>query len=326
MLTTPLLATLSENFPQTQFDWAVNDTARPAIAGNPRLTELVRVKGNNLYEMSWANLNELVQQLRDRSYDSCFIPSRSSLLAWVAWQANIPQRIGLSAGGRGFAHTLAVRPPTGEVHETAVYLEIANAIGLNTGVDAFSPMEFYPQDEDRTAVTQRLIDELEWLGDTPLIIMHPGGGDNTVPHDPRKQWPIERFVLLANRLIRQHNANLLLVGGKQDMSAVAAINGMMAGKSSNWAGKITLGQLGALAEIGNLYIGNDTGPTHIATAVGCPTLAIFGPSDPAISGPYSQTAKIITLQHEKDKRPFSWEHGVDVETAVRAATTLLNPS
>ncbi len=324
MLTTPLLAVLSENFPQARFDWAVMDTARAAIAGNPRLTELLRIQGNNLHDMSWVALNDLIQQLRNGSYDSCFIPNRSSLLAWVAWQSNIPQRIGLSAGGRGFAHTLTVNPPTGEVHETAVYLEVANAIGLNTGVDAFLPMEFYPQDADRTAVTQRLIDELEWLGDSPLILIHPGGGDGIFPNDPRKQWPIERFVRLNNRLIREHQAQILLVGGKQDILIADAITGMMAAKTGNWAGNISLGELGALAEMANLYIGNDTGPTHIAAAVGCPTIALFGPSDPAISGPYSQTKTVINLRHEEDKRPFTWKNGVDVETAVGAATKLLN--
>ena len=92
---------------------------------------------------------------------------------------------------------------------------------------------------------------------------------------------------------------------------------------ANWAGQITLGELGALGEVADLYIGNDAGPTHIAAAVGCPTLAIYGPSNPAISGPYAIKDSAKTLWHEIESDSV-WEHGVTVEEAVAAAENLLN--
>ncbi|MCP5101031.1 MAG: glycosyltransferase family 9 protein, partial [Chloroflexi bacterium] len=190
MLSTPLLTLLSNAYPQARFDWAISDSSRQAIAGNPRLTELVRTCHHNIENASWQDLQDLIHRLRVEAYDTCIIPSRSSLLAWIAWQAQIPQRIGLSAGGRGFSHTLAVKYPAGEVHEAAVYLEIAKAMGLDTGVGKRIAMEYYPPDSDRTAVTQRLIDKLNWLGDRPLVVMHPGGGDGTTTTDNRKQWPL----------------------------------------------------------------------------------------------------------------------------------------
>lgn len=323
MLATPLLAAISKAFPTIQIDWAVSDEARPAIAGNPRLTELIRTGHGYLLGTARGELQELVGRLREEVYDTCFIPSRSSLLAWVAWQARIPQRIGLSAGGRGFAHSLAVGFPPGEQHEAAVYLEIARAIGIDTGMGRRLPMEFYPQDSARTTVTQRLIDELDWLGDRPLVILHPGGGDGAFSVDPRKQWPLERFVLLGNEIVRRYDAQILLVGGPQDCDSAKAIAGMMFAPVGNWAGRVSLGEVGALAEMADLYIGNDTGPTHIAAAVGCPTVAIFGPSNPAISAPYGPGGRVVSVWHGEEKRPFSWEEGVTVDTVMQAVNQLL---
>ncbi|HEX6384457.1 MAG TPA: glycosyltransferase family 9 protein [Anaerolineae bacterium] len=328
MLTTPLLAALSRAFPRARFDWAVSDWARPAVAGNPRLTELISTGSGRLGEGGWREIRALVQQLRQEEYDTCFIPGRSALLSLVAWQAGIPQRVGLNVDGRGFAHTIAVPLPAGERHTAAIYLAIAAAAGIDTRTGGLPPMEFYPSDAARTAVTKRLIDELDWLGDAPLVIMHPGGGANPVQTDRRKQWPAERFVLLGNHLVRKYQARVLLVGGKADRPLAEAIAGMMPAPVVSWAGRISLGEIGALGEVADLYVGNDTGPTHVAAAAGCRTLAIFGPTDPAVSAPYGNRDQVITLWrewHEAEGQSFSWDNGVSVAEAIKAADTLLKP-
>ena len=324
MFATPLLAILGQTYSQSRFDWAVSDWARPAIAGNPRLTELISTGPSAMQKQSWGSIQQLITRLQTEQYDTCFIPSRSSLLAFIAWRAGIPQRIGLNVHGRGFAHTIPVRPPPGEAHAAAIYLSLAKAIGIHTGQSTRLPMEFYPSDSARTAVTKRLIDDLDWLGDVPLVIMHPGGGSGSVYEDKNKQWPAERFTRLGNYLIQQHNARILLIGSAHDKSLAKDIAGMMSQSVADWAGNITLSELGALGEMADLYVGNDTGPTNIATAVGCPTIAIFGPSDPTKSAPYSLESKVIVLStNEGTKRPFTWENNVSVKDAQKAADQLL---
>lgn len=324
MLATPLLSVLTTAFPNTQFDWAVSDWARPAIAKNPLITELLPTGDLGVARMSFAELRAIAQQIRQGGYDTCLIPGRSSLLSWVAWQAGIPQRIGVAAGGRGFAHTLVAPTRVGQQHATDVYLSLAKACGVDLPPGERPPMAFYPADDDRTAVTQRLIDDLDWLGDVPLVLIHPGGGEGSLYTDPLKRWPRERFVLLINHLARKHQARILLVGSQHDQALAAAIAGMTTARCANWAGRVTLGQLGALGEIANLYVGNDTGPTHIAAAVGCPTLAIFGPSNPTLSAPYSPKAeRVITLWQGEEIRPFDWQEGTTVTQAIKAADQLL---
>jgi lipopolysaccharide heptosyltransferase II len=325
MLATPLLAVLKRAYPQARFDWAVSDWARPAIGGNPHLVELISTGTTDVSQLSWSDLQTLIQRLRHEKYDTCFVPGRSSLLAYIAWRAGIPQRIGINSRGRGFAHTLPVAPPPGEKHAAAIYLSLARAIGLDTGQGERLPMGFYPSDAARTAVTKRLIDDLDWLGDVPLVIIHPGGGSGSPYEDKNKQWPVERQVRLANYLVRKHKVRLLLVGSAQDQTTAKDFVGLMPVRVANWTGRVSLSEIGALGEMADLYIGNDTGPTHIAAAVGCPTLAIFGPSDPALSAPYGAEGKVVVLWKEGEgARPFSWENGVSVSEAQKAADRLLS--
>jgi lipopolysaccharide heptosyltransferase II len=324
MLATPLLAALNKKYPQARFDWATSDWARPAVAGNPRIDQLISTGEGSLNQVGWGAIRQLVLRLRQERYDTCFVPARSALLSLITWWAQIPQRVGLRAGGRGFAYTRAARPPAGTRHEAAVYLSLLPAVGKDSPGEPLPDMEFYPADMDRAAVTRRLVDELDWMGEVPLAIIHPGGGHNPVLSELQKQWPAERFVLLANQLVREHQARILLIGDGQDKALANDIAGLMSVPAANWAGVLSLGEVGALAEVADLYVGNDAGPTHIAAAMGCPTLAIFGPSDPAVSGPYSANGRVMTLWRASDKgQAFSWEQGITVAEAAEAAGTLL---
>jgi ADP-heptose:LPS heptosyltransferase len=134
---------------------------------------------------------------------------------------------------------------------------------------------------------------------------------------------VERFALLANHLVRKMGVQLLIVGAESDRGLCNSVAGLSSVKTPNLAGRLTLGQLGALAEISDLYIGNDAGPTHIAAAVGCPTLAIFGPSDPAVSGPYATKGQVLALRPENIEEPFSWEQGLMPEEVIAGAEELL---
>jgi lipopolysaccharide heptosyltransferase II len=322
LLTTPLLAVLRDAYPSARFDWAVTDWARPAIAGNPHLTQLISLGQSPLEQLSWRELRVVAQRLRQEEYDTCFIPSRTTSAALLPWLAGIPQRIGLNVNGRGFAHTLPVTPPDTAVHAADVYLSLAGVLGIEPECIRGRGLEFYPADVDRTAVTALLVEKVDWLGDVPLVIIHPGGGQNPARPDERKQWPVERFALLGSQLMHRHKARVVLVGGKQDRPLTQAIQGMMAQQVVDLAGHLTLGELGALCEVADLYIGNDAGPTHVAVAVGCPTLAIFGPSNPVLSGPYAPHGRVAALWQEY-QTPFDWDFGVTVEEGVATAVSLL---
>jgi lipopolysaccharide heptosyltransferase II len=319
LMATPLLATLDDAFPDAQFDWGVSEWARPAVASNPRLTDLVDTGRVGLPGGDRGDARALIEQLRQREYDTCFVPARSATLSYVAWQAGIPQRVGLNVSGRGFAYTQAVGPPKGVYHEVELYLSLARAIGL----EPESHMEYFPTDAERTAVMARLLDEIGWQEGQPLVLIHPAGASNPISPDESRRWPMERFAVFASRMIREKEAQVILVGSEQDRPLVQEIFGVMAATVPNLAGRLSLGELGALCEIADLYAGNDAGPTHVAAAVGCPTLAIFGPSDPAVSGPQATSSEVAVLRPETIAKPFTWANGPTVDEALAAAARLL---
>lgn len=328
MLATPLAAALAATFPETRFDWAVSDWARMAVAGNPHITELLLLGEEIPQQQSWRQIGQLVVRLYNEHYDTVFIPSGSTLLSYIAWQARIPQRVGLNVDGRGFAHTVAVKPPAETRNAGERALLLATAVGAIAEVTEGVSMGFYPSDRARMAVTRRLVEEVDWLGDAPLVIMHPGGGENPVRSRPLIRWPVGRFVLLANHLSRQYGARILLVGSAGEQALAAEIAGLSASKLVNYCGQLSLGELGALCEVSDLYIGHDTGPTHIAAASGCQTLVIFGPTDPALSRPYAPRGNVRVLWRDlgllEDRRPFTWDVGVTVEEAIKAVDTVLS--
>lgn len=322
MLTTPLLAALSEAFPDTRFDWAISDWALQAISSNPRVTRTIRTGAGDLDGNTREEMREFLETIRAEGYDTCFIPSRSAALARAAWEAGIPQRVGLDNGGRLYSHTLAARPPETEQQTARIYLSLAAVVGVDEAIINAAEMEFHPTDSDRTTVTRWLVEELDWLGDVPLVVLHPGGGENPSQTNPNKRWPAYRFARLANQLKRVHNACVVMVGTADDRWLAEQVAGMVPFPVMNRAGRIGLGELGALCELASLYVGNDVGSTHVAAATGCPTLAIYGPTDPAVYGPLMVNGRVRALWQPYEGE-FDWRTGVSVDEAVEATETLL---
>ena len=330
MLTTPLLAVLSNAFPAARFDWAVSRWARPAIAANPRLNRLIELNQVGQAWPGWSAIREVADRLKQESYDTAFIPHRARWLALAAWLAGIPQRIGLDIDGAGFAHTMRVGAPAGTAtyHEADLYLLLAKAIDI----EKESGMEFYPSDRSRATITQRLVDEWGWQGEVPLVLFHPGGGVNPDKEHPEIRWPIERFALLGNHLQREYDARILVLGSAGESERSAAVAGLMSGDVIDLAGKLSLNELGALGEIASLYVGNDTGPTHIAAAIGCPTLVIYGPSFVGRSRPYVKTGHVMALPALREVMgadtadTFSWSANLNSEDAIVMADQLLRSS
>ena len=322
MLTTPLLAALGQAYPEARFDWAISDWALSAVSANPRVTRTIRTGPGDLSANNRDETQALIETIRGEDYDTCLIPAYSGEAARLARQAGIPQRVGLEADGRGADLTVRAQPPHGERQTARIYLSLAAAVGVDEAILRTAEMEFQPPDSDRTAVTRWLVEEFDWLGDTPLVLLHPGGGDNPSQTNLNKRWPAQRFARLANYLARVHGARLVVVGTAEERALAAEVCGMMSIRAANRAGQVGLGQLGALCELASLYVGNESGATYVAAATGCATLAIYGPTDPGVSAPYMVNGRVTTLWRPTSGA-FDWANGVSVEEATAAADELL---
>jgi lipopolysaccharide heptosyltransferase II len=110
--------------------------------------------------------------------------------------------------------------------------------------------------------------------DVPLIAMHVGA------KSPSRRWPPDRFAVVANSLIERFGAHIVLTGSAEDGNLACAVRAFMTRSPLDMTGKTSLGGLAALLERASLFIGNDSGPAHLAEAVGTPSVTIFGPTDP----------------------------------------------
>ncbi|MBI4349786.1 MAG: hypothetical protein HY553_23315 [Elusimicrobia bacterium] len=240
---------------------------------------------------AWGSFKALVRRLQAGAFDLALVPHRSLRSALAVRLAGVPERVGFSTsvGGRLFTRTI---PFTWGMHdlERNLSLLLPLAPALDAKGAAGEPVYLEPAPEARAKVAARLADAGIREGDR-LIGLHPGSVWAT------KRWPWERFAELARRLRDEEGARLVLVGGPGDRDlcrqvAEAAGEGVL-----DWAGATSLAELIALMPRLALLATNDSGPMHIATASGVPTLAFFGPTTRELGFfPYGSQHRVLEAE------------------------------
>jgi len=283
LLATAAITQLRQHFPDAKLSLAVGPWAKPAVMNNPRLDELID------FGPGLKGYLEMVKKARSRKFEACLVLERSPLLTLLPFLAGIPHRIGIDSGGRGFSLTAKV-PWKGTTHEAELYLEVARALGVAVERPR---LEFFPSDAEIRWAEETLAPLLA-ARPAHLVAVHPGGGENPGMRLIAKRWPTERYAELARWLTGKWAA-VLLVGASADLELAEAVKQEVAPSKAllDLTGATTLGQLGALLQRCDLFVGNDTGPMHLAVAVGTPVVALFGPSHPATYGPFGDRSRAI---------------------------------
>jgi lipopolysaccharide heptosyltransferase II len=285
LMTTPVLAALRQRYPTARIDYAVARHARPAIAGHPEVTALLDAGPGA--GRDFRSLLALWAQMRRGRYDLCLVLDRSPLLTVLPWLAGIGARAGIDSGGRGFA--LNARVPWDEsLHEADLYLCVAGILGCGT---SGHHLTFVPDDR----ATQAAAQTRRRLGLGPRVAaIAPGGGTNPGMDLPEKRWPPASFAALADRLSAA-GMTIAVVGGPLDRPACEAMRAAMREPSTDLTGGIPFAERAAFFAGCSLFVGNDSGPMHLAVAVGCPVVALFGPTDVGLYGPYHAPARAVRL-------------------------------
>jgi lipopolysaccharide heptosyltransferase II len=286
LLTTPVLAALRAQYPSATLHYAVGRYAAQAIQGHPEVARLLNAGPG--VGRGPRSLLRLLRQMRAGRYDLCLVLERSPLFATLPLLAGIPVRAGIDSGGRGFALNLRV-PWDESLHEADLYLQVAGALGCPT---TGHQLRFEPSPEATLSITT--LWNTHDLHD-PVVVIAPGGGVNPGMDLPEKRWLSAHFAALADRLHEEERATIVLLGGPGDRALCAAVAATMHAPSLDLSGDAPFAERGALLRRCALYVGNDSGPTHLAVAVGCPVVAIFGPTDVGLYGPYHAHARTVRL-------------------------------
>jgi lipopolysaccharide heptosyltransferase II len=279
IMSTPVLAALRLAHPSARIDYAVGDWSAPALANNSRLNgRLDCAIGGSGRSVPFKDMMSLANAVRRGRYDWCLTLERSAVVGLVPWMAGVPVRAGLDSAGRGFAHTVRV-PVARPRHEVETYLDVVRALGIPV---TKARLEYFT-----TASGQHKAAGLLPDGD-PWVAIHPGGGANPGMTLTAKRWPVARFAALARKIV-EAGLRVALVGAEYDAPLASEIAAELANRPERWvnlAGALSLCDTAAVLERCAAFVGNDTGAMHLAVAVGTPPVALFGPTDPLMYGPY----------------------------------------
>lgn len=230
---------------------------------------------------------EFAAGLRAHRFDCAILLQNAFDAAFLAWSAGIPERIGYNRDARGLllTHAIAV-PEPGEIprHERFYYLELLRRAGLMEHFPDTTPIRLDNIPAAREAGLPRLA-ELGIAG-APIGIS-PGAA-----YGNAKRWLPERFAETARKL----SAPVLVFGSAAERDLCARVAADSNG--DNLAGATTLREFIELASVCRLFLTNDSGAMHVATALGVPTVAVFGATDDTTTGPTGPSARVVRAHAE----------------------------
>ncbi len=220
--------------------------------------------------------------LRKGGYDSAFLFQNAFDAAILAYLSGIPERIGYNRDGRGFllSRGVPVTAETKRLHHVLYYLNLLKGAGLKT---VYRLPWIYLERRERIKAAE----VLEGLC-RPIIVLNPGA-----TYGSAKRWPEESYAALSAMIIRRLGGSVVLTGSEAERGMADKITGMIdqdltaADRVMNLAGITSLRDLVAILSQADAVVSNDSGPMHLAYAVGAPLVTIFGSTDPALTGPPS---------------------------------------
>jgi heptosyltransferase III len=278
LLSTVVTPSLRRSFPDARIDFLTEPPSLDILRGNPSLDETL------VFDAATMSGLALIRMVRKRHYDLVIDLFGNPRTALVTRLSGAPFRVGFRFRQRAYAYNILVEPRGGLVHNTQFNLDALEAIGVPV-VDR--ALQFYYSEADEEYVRSFASGHLA-MGDL-VIGINTGGGWYT------KRWGLAQYAALADRLIMELSARILLLWGPGQRVEAERLQGLMI-RAATIPPATTLKQLGALLRRCSIVVSNDSGPMHLAAAVGTPVLGIFGPTNPVLQGPYE--GQNMTVQKE----------------------------
>ncbi|MDH4100145.1 MAG: lipopolysaccharide heptosyltransferase II [Nitrospirota bacterium] len=277
LLATPAMRALKETYPGSYVAVLAHKGRMDILKGNPHVDELIS------FEKGWIPLWQMGQGLKRRGFNVVLIFHGND--PWtlpVAWLSGAPEIVGYREDTEfdSFLTRIISMPAEGS-HAIDRRLALSRAVGADTK-DRKLVLRLT---ESERASTDDLLSMLEIDRNRPLVGLQPGAAR------PYKCWPLERFAELGRRLVEELGAQVVITGSPQEAAMADRLKKMIGEGAASAAGRTEIRGMGVLMEQMAAYVTNDTGPMHMAFALGTPTVALFCPSDAASLGPSAEQEK-----------------------------------
>ncbi|HDL19106.1 MAG TPA: lipopolysaccharide heptosyltransferase II [Bacteroidetes bacterium] len=279
ILTTPVFRNLREQFPDAQIDFVVEKPAYPLIQTDKNLNRVfIAPSGKN---RTVSRERKFFKEIRREKYDVCIDLFGNPRSALITLFSGAKLRVGYYFRGRKYAYQEKFSSRVSEVHEVEFNLDALRHFNIPI---RFKQPEIHINEVDLAAAHS--IFEKLYTDDFPVAALNPAGSW------PAKKWPLPRFAQLAKMLHEEFHFRFVVLWGPGEL-AEAQLLAEKIGPVAAVHPETTLSQQAALLALCQLFIGNDTGPMHIAAAVGISTIGLYGPTNARLQSPYGEKARAV---------------------------------
>jgi heptosyltransferase-1 len=292
VLALPALTALRKNFPDAKITWLVRPEFAPLLENHPHLDEII-LFDRKLLSKAWFHpkgfdaLISLIRRLRENKFDAVFDLQGLFRTAIMTWATGCKKRFGM-ANSREMAHlfyTHKIKQDFDSIHLVDFYLKMVKAAGAEK-LDARFELPSNQQDID--SVNKILADFDIQSG--KYVVFVPGSAHID------KRWPTERFAALADRISSEFKLPIIAVGTNSENELIEEIQNTSKAHITSFAGRTSLKELVELLRTARLVVSNDTGPGHIASALGTPLVMMYSWSNPARIAPYGRPECMIARE------------------------------
>lgn len=314
---TPAIRALKEAYPDSYIGMLTTAIGCELLKGNPYIDRFFIFKRG----LRVLTLLKLLKELRQERFGVAFIFHASDRIIWpLVFFTGAPQIIGIVGQSKGLDFILTKAIEQDNVHGVDMRLRLVGEAGASRKNES-APVLYLSEAE--TIDASKFLETLGFDENFTIIGFHPGA------QKPFKCWPAERFIETGRRLVKDIGCKVIITGDRNEKGLCEYIASQITGAVSI-AGKATLRETAAIIEKMHLFITNDTGPMHMAFALGTPTIAIFCPTDPGLCGPYNAKDVVIIKRPvtcnpcigKECQRPVCMEQ-ITVEEVVEGAELLL---
>ena len=318
--TLPAVAALGEAFPGARIDWTIEPRYAPLLQGNPFVRRVLAFDtlGWRRRLASAITLEEVVRsllELHELPFDAAIDFQGLLKSALIARLSRARQRVGFSEYGLREPLAAAFYTERVPIREGVHVVEESLALVERLGAERPSREHWRFPLPRRAEDDQFIEQQLTKLEVQEFMIINPGGGWMA------KRWAPENYAELIQRLERELPWKILVTGSPEEEPL---IEGIITRAKSSQARlfRSTLTQFITLARRAKLFVGGDTGPQHLAAAVGTPIVAIYGPTDPARNGPFCAADIALSnygpIDHTRRGAKQSYLPGISVEAVLEA--------
>lgn len=274
VLSTPVITAARKAFPDAYIAVMVSPQTKEIVTGNPYLNEVI-VYDKEAKQRGFIQTLRFARWLKSKRFNIALILHSTNRSNLVAFLAGIPKRVGYKRGKMDFLLTEGIeyKKRLGEKHESEYSLDILRYIGIDAEM---SPLVMPIREENEKRVAD-LLEENGLRQGEGFIVFHPSASCIS------RIWPQENFAKTADILIERFGMRAVLICNVEHIEICERVRGLMKNACISLCGKTSLGDLAALFKRSALLISNDSGPVHIASAVGTPVISIFGRKQKGLS-------------------------------------------